>query len=65
MRILERSLGGLQAALLENQKQLKEIDKQFDTLATENLNNLEEAQRRLLENIDLNKVQLYIKQTKN
>ena len=60
MRISEMSLGGLQTALLENQNQAKEIDRQFDALAAEHINNLKEAQRKILENIDLNKVQLHI-----
>jgi V/A-type H+-transporting ATPase subunit I len=60
MRISERSLGDLQAALIENQNMMKETDRQFDVLAAEHINNLKETQRKLLENIDLNKVQLHI-----
>lgn len=60
MRISDQSLGQLQAALQENQKQAEELGKQFDALAVEHLNNLKEAQRQMLENIDLNKVHLHI-----
>ncbi len=58
MRISDQSLGQLQTALQENQKQVEELDKQLNTLAVEHLNNLKEVQRQLLENIDLNKVHL-------
>ncbi len=58
MRISDRSLGQLEAALRESESQTTEMQKQFDTMAAEHLNNLKEMQRQLLENIDLGKVHL-------
>ena len=60
MRISDYSLSCLQANMQEKQTQAEEIDKQIDLLAVEHLGNLKEAQRQLLENIDLNKVHLHV-----
>jgi V/A-type H+-transporting ATPase subunit I len=58
MRISGWSLHQLYEALQENQNQMAELEKQFDLLAIENLNNLKEAHRQMSEHIDLNKVHL-------
>jgi V/A-type H+-transporting ATPase subunit I len=57
-RISDRSLSRLQEAMHENRRQMEETEQQIDLLAIEHLNNLKEAQRQLLENIDLNRVHL-------
>ena len=58
MKISDRSLSQLQVTLKENQEKIRHIDKKFDLLAVEHLENLKEVQRQLLGNIDLNKVHL-------
>ena len=58
MRISEKSLGQLKTALSENRNQASEVQKQFDTIAVEQFNNLKEKQRQLHEKIDLSKVHL-------
>ena len=58
IRVSDRSLIDLQAAMLDNQAMAEEIEKQLDVLSVEHLNDLKETQARLLENIDLNKVHL-------
>ena len=60
MHISDRSLSCLQAALKENQMQMKETNRQLDSLAVEQMDILKETQRHLLENIDLNKVHLQV-----
>jgi len=58
VRISDTSLGMLQKALQENESQTADLQKQFDAIAVNHLNNLKETQRQLLENIDLSKVHL-------
>jgi len=58
MRLSDLSLLQLEAVLRENESNADNIQKQFDTMAVEHLNNLKEMQRQLLENIDLGRVHL-------
>lgn len=58
MRLSDRSLGQLQAALQDHQKQEEELGRQLDALAVGYLGHLKETQRQLLENIDLGRVHL-------
>ena len=58
MRLAERSLSQLQADLQENKDHIEEVEKQFDLMALEHLNDLKETHRQLCESIDLNKVNL-------
>ena len=60
VRLSDRSLTLLQVALQENKIQAEELKKLLDRMAVEHLNNLKEARRCLLENIDLNKVHLQV-----
>jgi V/A-type H+-transporting ATPase subunit I len=59
MRLADRPLGALQAALRENRAQMEDTGRQLDALAVEHLHNLKETQRQLLESIDLNRVRLH------
>ena len=56
--ISDTSLGELEKLLQENKIQMADLEKQFDEMAINHLNNLKEMQRQLLENIDLSKVHL-------
>ena len=60
MRIADRSIHQLKEAYQDIFSQIEKVEKQFDTLATEHINNLKEAQRQLLGNIDINKVHLQV-----
>lgn len=58
IRLSGQSLGQLQIALQDHQKQEEELGKQLDALAAGHLNHLKETQRQLLEDIDLGRVHL-------
>ena len=58
MCISNRSLNQLQEALQENQIQIKEIENEIDIFAQQQLENLKNAYRQALGNIDIDKVHL-------
>ena len=58
LRISDCSLGQWKTALSENESRAEDVQKQFDAMAIEQLNNLKEMQRQLREKIDLGKVHL-------
>ena len=60
MRLSNQSLGQLEKAFQENENQANDTQKQLDGLAAGHINNLKEMQRRLHEDIDLNKVHLQV-----
>ena len=55
----KQSLSQLEAELRDKLNQLEALEQQLNQLAAEHVNNLKEAQRQLLESIDLNKVHLH------
>jgi len=59
VRISDRSLNDLLEAQKENKRQREELGKRMDALAVEQLNNLKEAYRQMLGNIDIDHVNLH------